>query len=205
MFLAPKRAKSAASLAALASGAGDGGSRAAPPSARNSSGGGDADAGGGGSATPRAAPLVGRALWLFGPANPARAAAAALAGSPAFENAILALIIASSAVLALDGPGLDPRGGLKAALHVADNAFVVLFAGEAGLKVLAAGFVANGPGSYLRSPWNALDFAIVVIGGLDVCVLGCVHCELPEAYYLSRPPAKIQEHLHPHPTRPQAS
>lgn len=32
------------------------------------------------------------------------------------------------------------------------------------LQILVQGFVFNGAGSYLRNPWNALDFVIVVIG-----------------------------------------
>lgn len=37
------------------------------------------------------------------------------------------------------------------------------------LQVLVHGFVFNGRGSYLRNPWNVLDFAIVVIGELRWC------------------------------------
>lgn len=32
------------------------------------------------------------------------------------------------------------------------------------MQVVVCGFVLNGPGSYLRSPWNVLDFAIILIG-----------------------------------------
>jgi hypothetical protein len=32
------------------------------------------------------------------------------------------------------------------------------------VQVLVHGFAFNGPGSYLRNPWNVLDFVIVVIG-----------------------------------------
>jgi hypothetical protein len=32
------------------------------------------------------------------------------------------------------------------------------------VQVLVHGFALNGPSSYLRNPWNVLDFAIVVIG-----------------------------------------
>ena len=31
-------------------------------------------------------------------------------------------------------------------------------------QIAVDGFAFNGPGSYLRNPWNVLDFAIVVIG-----------------------------------------
>lgn len=42
-----------------------------------------------------------------------------------------------------------------------ENIFIVLYSMEMGLKILAYGFVLN-PGSYLRDPWNVLDFVIVV-------------------------------------------
>ena len=41
--------------------------------------------------------------------------------------------------------------------------FLVIFTGEAILKIIAYGFLLH-PGSYLRSGWNFLDFVIVVIG-----------------------------------------
>jgi hypothetical protein len=115
--------------------------------------------------TPRPDALDGYSLCLFGPASRPRAAAARLTAHPRFEAAVLLFILLSSIALALDSPGLDPDGALHAALRAADVAFVVLFASEAALKVLARGFAFNGPSSYLRSPWNALDFVIVLGGG----------------------------------------
>lgn len=108
--------------------------------------------------------LRGTALGFFGPSNPLRIAAARLVAHRHFDNAVLVLILLSSVALALDAPGLDPGGCLKVALHGADIAFTVLFAAEAAAKAAAAGLVANGPGSYLRNPWNVLDFAVVLIG-----------------------------------------
>jgi hypothetical protein len=35
------------------------------------------------------------------------------------------------------------------------------------LQITVYGFVLNGPGSYLRNPWNVLDFGIAVIGKSD--------------------------------------
>ena len=41
--------------------------------------------------------------------------------------------------------------------------FLVIFTGEAILKIIAYGFLLH-PGAYLRSAWNILDFVIVVVG-----------------------------------------
>ena len=39
---------------------------------------------------------------------------------------------------------------------------------EAILKIVTRGFLNNGPNSYLRSPWDCLDFTIVLISFLDI-------------------------------------
>jgi hypothetical protein len=77
---------------------------------------------------------------------------------------VLLLILLSSLALALDSPGLDASSTLKKFLHALDIAFSVLFTCEASLKILARGFAFNGPSSYMRSAWNALDLVIVAGG-----------------------------------------
>ena len=42
-----------------------------------------------------------------------------------------------------------------------DDFFLILYTIEAILKIIGMGFVLN-KGSYLRDPWNILDFFIVV-------------------------------------------
>ncbi len=54
------------------------------------------------------------------------------------------------------------------ALAALDAAFVGACVAEAALQVAAWGLVANGPRSYLRSPWNCLDLLIVAVGGLQM-------------------------------------
>ena len=41
--------------------------------------------------------------------------------------------------------------------------FLVIFTGEAIIKIIAYGFVMH-PGAYLRNGWNILDFVIVLVG-----------------------------------------
>jgi hypothetical protein len=81
--------------------------------------------------------------------------------NPLFQHFILAVIVASSAVLG----AYDYRNRSATRNRVLDPleiAFVAIFALEAVIKIAALGFVAH-PRAYLRSGWNALDFTVVVI------------------------------------------
>ncbi len=44
-----------------------------------------------------------------------------------------------------------------------DKGFTVVFVFEAALKIIAFGFIMH-KRSYMRDPWNVLDFIVVVIG-----------------------------------------
>lgn len=46
--------------------------------------------------------------------------------------------------------------------HV-DKGFTVVYATEAVLKIIAFGFIMHRK-SYMRDPWNVLDFLVVIIG-----------------------------------------
>ncbi|GFH11377.1 EF-hand domain-containing protein [Haematococcus lacustris] len=108
--------------------------------------------------------LHGRSLGCLGPSHPLRCAAAKL---------MLGLILASSVELALDGPTLPPDSLLKRAITVMDIIFCAVFGLEVLLKVVVMGLLFNGKGSYLRSAWNCLDFAVAVVSIL-VLVLEAV-------------------------------
>ena len=64
--------------------------------------------------------------------------------------------------LAIDSPLLDEASSTAALLAHLNAVFTLCFAGELAIKVVSAGFVTNGAGSYLKQPWNVLDFCIVV-------------------------------------------
>jgi hypothetical protein len=108
--------------------------------------------------------LTGRSLGLFGHESLVRRGAVLVVAHRHFEKLVLALILASSVALALDAPALEPGSALKRALDRLDWAFVAAFLLEALLKAVARGLVFNGPGSYLRSGWRALDCAIALAG-----------------------------------------
>lgn len=56
---------------------------------------------------------------------------------------------------------------LNSRLDIAGLTFSVIFTIEALLKIIAMGFVMSKK-SYLRSPWNILDFVIVLAGVVEV-------------------------------------
>lgn len=63
----------------------------------------------------------------------------------------------------MDSPKLEP-GAIKSTLQILDIIFLVLFSLEAAIKIIVHGFLFAGPQSYIRNPWNMLDFLIVLVG-----------------------------------------
>ncbi|XP_058483634.1 voltage-dependent R-type calcium channel subunit alpha-1E-like isoform X1 [Solea solea] len=77
---------------------------------------------------------------------------------------ILATITANCVVLALEQhlPGEDKTPMAKR-LEKTEPYFIGIFCFEAGIKLLALGFVLH-KGSYLRNGWNVMDFIVVLSG-----------------------------------------
>jgi hypothetical protein len=101
-------------------------------------------------------------LYYFGPRHPLRCFCRDLIAKPQFDQVIIAAIIVSSICLALDSPRLDPESDLAHTLQTMDLFFTGLFFGEMMAKVIASGFLFT-KDAYLKSPWNQLDFCIVII------------------------------------------
>jgi len=91
--------------------------------------------------------------------------------SPAFDNAITLVIVANCAVLAAYDPSKPGSAPQNQASSDSELYFLAAFTVEMVLRVLADGFAMH-PGSYLRDPWNVLDFLVVVIGYLSLAELG---------------------------------
>ena len=72
---------------------------------------------------------------------------------------ITLIILLSGVQLALENP-LN-GGKLKNTLYYIDISTTFVFIVEFVLKVIAYGFLFNGPNSYLRSKWNLVDFVII--------------------------------------------
>jgi hypothetical protein len=53
-----------------------------------------------------------------------------------------------------------------------DYVTTVIFLFEVVIKVIGSGFLINGANSYLRNPWNVIDFFIVIISLFDLFPTG---------------------------------
>ena len=115
-------------------------------------------------------------LFVFPPDNAVRVACARVVSHNKFELGIIAAILISSMLLALDSNALlndnsSSGKALRAALFGLDVLFVALFAVEMVLKVITMGFVAH-KDAYLRNGWNVLDFLIVIVGIVGLAASG---------------------------------
>uniref|UniRef100_A0A3P9KUF1 Calcium voltage-gated channel subunit alpha1 E n=1 Tax=Oryzias latipes TaxID=8090 RepID=A0A3P9KUF1_ORYLA len=104
---------------------------------------------------------VNRSLFIFGEDNVVRKYAKKITEWP-FEYMILTTIIANCIVLALEQhlPGED-KTPMSKKLEKTEPYFIGMFCLEAGIKIIALGFVFH-KGSYLRNGWNVMDFIVVL-------------------------------------------
>ncbi|XP_054458725.1 voltage-dependent R-type calcium channel subunit alpha-1E [Anoplopoma fimbria] len=107
---------------------------------------------------------VNRSLFIFGEDNMVRKYAKKIIEWPPFEYMILTTIIANCIVLALEQhlPGED-KTPMSKRLEKTEPYFIGMFCLEAGIKIIALGFVFH-KGSYLRNGWNVMDFIVVLSG-----------------------------------------
>ncbi|MBN3321175.1 CAC1E protein, partial [Atractosteus spatula] len=108
---------------------------------------------------------VNRSLFIFGEDNIVRKYAKKIIDvCTPFEYMILATIIANCIVLALEQhlPG-DDKTPMSKRLEKTEPYFIGIFCFEAGIKIVALGFVFH-KGSYLRNGWNVMDFIVVLSG-----------------------------------------
>ena len=103
-----------------------------------------------------------RSLFLFGKKNKFRNYVGIVMNHKLFDPFILFMIALSTVTLALDNPLNDPKGSLTYFLSYFDIAFTIAFGIEFLIKIITHGFVVNGSQSYLRNPWNILDFIILI-------------------------------------------
>jgi voltage-gated sodium channel len=92
-------------------------------------------------------------------ADTPRAAAARLTLSPAFQRAVVALILLNAATLGLETSDtvMERWGG---ALHAVDAALLWVFTAELALRIYAF------RGRFFRDPWGVFDLAVVGIAWL---------------------------------------
>ena len=102
-----------------------------------------------------------KSCFAFGPEHPLRTSLRTLAENVVFDTTVLAAICLGTVLLALEGPpGSLPAETLYLFDRIGDVLFLV-FLVEFGAKVVGYGFVLT-PESYLKNPWNRLDFVVIV-------------------------------------------
>ena len=91
-----------------------------------------------------------------------------------FDKFILALIIISSIILAIDNPLYDPKSKFMIVLRYIDISFTCLFTVEMCIKIIGKGFCFNKMGPvipYIKSSWNLLDCFVVFSSLFDLCLM----------------------------------
>ncbi|CAF3829900.1 unnamed protein product [Rotaria sp. Silwood1] len=105
-----------------------------------------------------------RSLFIFSKKNWIRKRANDVIEWNPFEYMVLLTIIANCIVLALEEHlPKDDKTKVARSLEKTEIYFLGIFFFEAALKIIALGFMLH-RGSYLRSPWNVMDFIVVVTG-----------------------------------------
>ena len=103
-------------------------------------------------------------LFLFPKDNFARIVMFRITHHRCFEALVIMMIFANCFFLGIEDPTLSSEEQPKYLAHM-EYVFTSLFAVEMCMKIFSQGFVMH-PGSYLRSNWNVLDFAIVALSFL---------------------------------------
>lgn len=105
--------------------------------------------------------LEGRSLYLFGVNNKIRNFCAKSINNKIYDPIIIICIILASIALALDNPLNDPNGAINTMLTNNSTVFTTIFTLEFLLNIITYGFIINGKSSYMRNPWNILDFCVI--------------------------------------------
>ena len=118
-----------------------------------------------------------RSLLLFSKGSTFRKTCDWIAKRESFQTFVFAVVAFNAIVLAMELPerAYKARGGsiplTKAGSEAVQLVFVLVFAFEAVVKIVADGFWI-GPHGYLRSRSNVFDFAVVMVGILDLSMSG---------------------------------
>jgi hypothetical protein len=105
--------------------------------------------------------IEGKSLFIFAEDNWLRLKVCKLLENPYFEYFVFYLIALNSLILAIDEPVLEDAFSKKLIKQIS-TAISVAFIVECVLKIFVLGFVV-GKFTYLKDPFNILDFTIVMI------------------------------------------
>jgi hypothetical protein len=112
-------------------------------------------------------PLARNSLLIFGRRNFVRVLALKLVTWSWFDGVILLTIVMNSFLMAMNDYDFRRSGGERSwrndLVDTTELWFLAVFTFECGVKILAWGFFLERH-TYLRDPWNVLDFFVVVFG-----------------------------------------
>jgi hypothetical protein len=120
--------------------------------------------------------LVNRSLNCFTMNNPVRAFSLRVIKSKTFDRFILLTIAATSVLMGMTdyshfdqetGEVLTEGSATNKFIESMDGYFLFIFTMEFTLKVIALGFCC-GNNTYLKDPWNWIDFCVVVAGLMEI-------------------------------------
>ena len=100
-------------------------------------------------------------MCLLGPENKLRVKLYEMVNHRMFDNTVLILIVLSCIMLAIEHPLDNPNGKKAIIMGKIDKVVSYIFLVECLTKIVVYGFLFNGSQSYIRNPWNILDFIIV--------------------------------------------
>lgn len=101
-----------------------------------------------------------KALCLFGPFHPIRRIVLCILVNPIFNLLVMLTIVTNCILMTLKGSDQEEK---------TEYIFTIVYTTEMGLKVLARGFIME-RFTYLRDPWNWLDFAVIIMAYLTIVV-----------------------------------
>jgi hypothetical protein len=107
--------------------------------------------------------LTGKSLLMFPSSGKFRKILFTIVTDKKFDTFVVLVILLSSLELAMNGPLLDPKSDYLKTLSKIDLGTTIIFIAECLMKIVTFGFIFNGKNSYLRKPWNVLDFIIVIL------------------------------------------
>ena len=108
-----------------------------------------------------------KSLYLFSSEGRFRNFVVRMVHHPFFENFIILVIFANTFDLAVyDYNDRDDLTQHNQLLEKASKVYTIIFTVELVVKVIAQGFMRH-RNSYLRDPWNWLDFTVVIVGLLE--------------------------------------
>lgn len=107
--------------------------------------------------------LTGKSFNLFEADGELRETLFSIVTSRGYEQLSIILILFSAILLGMSSPLTDPNGKMSHLMYWLDFLTTIVFIIELIVKAITFGFAFNGEPSYLKNPWNLLDFIIILL------------------------------------------